>query len=104
MATSRREAAERWRSAILAEARLRSRFRFAVLAIVLVSTATSAVDLRFGVASVLLLGVLVQLSVERMRERLRAAAVSSRQTLGWAEEAVSTEEILARLDRFLEQR
>jgi hypothetical protein len=48
--------------------------------------------------------VLLQVSMERMKERLRAAAESSRQALGWAAEDISPEEVLQRLDRFLEQR
>ena len=52
----------------------------------------------------LLLGVLFQLSLERMRETFRVAAESSRQRLGWKEEEISTEELLARLTTFLEQR
>jgi len=48
--------------------------------------------------------VLFQFSLERMRETFRVAAEASRQRLGWEEEAISTEELLDRLNRFLDQR
>ncbi len=81
MATTRRDAAMRWREALRAEARLRVRLPLAVAAIVVVSSAIATFNLQFGVAAVLLLGVLLQVSMERMKEGLRAAAESSRQTL-----------------------
>ena len=104
MVATRRDAAERWREALRAEARLRVRLPWAVAAIVATSSAISMVNLQYGVAAVLLLGVLLQVSMERMKERLRAAAESSRHALGWAAEDITPEEVMQRLDRFLEQR
>lgn len=104
MSVSRREAAERWKSAVEGEAKLRSRTSLGIAIIVIVSGLIGSIDLRYGIGAVLLLGVLFQYSLERMRETFRVAAESSRQRLGWEEEAISTEELLARLNRFLDQR
>jgi len=101
---TRREAAERWKSAVEAEAKLRSRTSLGIAIIVIVSGLIGSIELRYGIGAVLLLGVLFQLSLERMREKLRVAAESSRQRLGWKEEEISTEELLARLTTFLDQR
>ena len=101
---TRREAAQRWKSAVEGEAKLRSRTSLGITVIVIVSGLIGSIDLRYGIAAVLLLGVLFQLSLERMRETFRVAAESSRQRLGWKEEEISTEELLARLTTFLEQR
>ena len=101
---TRREAAERWKSAVEAEAKLRSRTSLGIAIIVIVSGLIGSIELRSGIGSVLLLGVLFQFSLERMREKFRVAAESSRQRLGWKEEEISTEELLARLTTFLDQR
>ena len=101
---TRREAAERWKSAVEAEAKLRSRTSLGIAIIVIVSGLIGSIELRYGIGAVLLLGVLFQLSLERMREKLRVAAESSRQRLGWKDEEISTEELLARLTTFLDQR
>lgn len=101
---TRREAAERWKSAVEAEAKLRSRTSLGIAIIVIVSGLIGSIELRYGIGSVLLLGVLFQFSLERMREKFRVAAESSRQRLGWKEEEISTEELLARLTTFLDQR
>ncbi|MGB0284134.1 MAG: hypothetical protein ACPGGI_03750 [Candidatus Poseidoniaceae archaeon] len=104
MSMTRREAAERWKSAVEAEAKLRSRTSLGIAIIVIVSGLIGSIELRYGIGAVLLLGVLFQFSLERMREQFRVAAESSRQRLGWKEEEISTEELLARLTTFLEQR
>ena len=101
---TRREAAQRWKSAVEGEAKLRSRTSLGIAVIVIISGLIGSIDLRYGIAAVLLLGVLFQFSLERMRETFRVAAESSRQRLGWKEEDISTEELLARLTTFLEQR
>ena len=101
---TRREAAERWKSAVEAEAKLRSRTSLGIAVIVIISGLIGSIELRYGIGAVLLLGVLFQFSLERMRESFRVAAESSRQRLGWKEEEISTEELLARLTTFLEQR
>lgn len=101
---TRREAAERWKSAVQAEAKLRSRTSLGLAVIVIFSGLIGSIDLRYGIGAVLLLGVLFQYSLERMRENFRVAADSSRQRLGWKEEDISTEELLTRLNTFLEQR
>ena len=101
---TRREAAQRWKSAVEGEAKLRGRTSFGIAVIVIISGLIGSIDLRYGIAAVLLLGVLFQFSLERMRETFRVAAESSRQRLGWKEEDISTEELLARLTTFLEQR
>lgn len=101
---TRREAAERWKSAVEAEARLRSRTSLGIAVIVIISGLIGSIELRYGIGAVLLLGVLFQFSLERMRETFRVAAESSRQRLGWKEEEISTEELLARLTTFLDQR
>ena len=101
---ARREAAQRWKSAVEGEAKLRSRTSLGIAVIVIISGLIGSIDLRYGIAAVLLLGVLFQFSLERMRETFRVAAESSRQRLGWKEEDISTEELLARLTTFLEQR
>ena len=101
---TRREAAERWKSAVEAEAKLRSRTSLGIAVIVIISGLIGSIELRYGIGAVLLLGVLFQFSLERMRESLRVAAESSRQRLGWKEEEISTEELLARLTTFLDQR
>ncbi|MAI09484.1 MAG: hypothetical protein CMA08_02735 [Euryarchaeota archaeon] len=101
---TRREAAERWKAAVQGEAKLRSRTSLGVVIIVLVSGLIGSIDIRYGIGAVLLLGVLFQFSLERMREAFRVAADASRQRLGWEEEAISTEELLSRLDRFLDRR
>ena len=101
---TRREAAERWKSAVEAEAKLRSRTSLGIAVIVIISGLIGSIELRYGIGAVLLLGVLFQFSLERMRETLRVAAESSRQRLGWKEEEISTEELLARLTTFLDQR
>ena len=101
---TRREAAQRWKSAVEGEAKLRGRTSLGIAVIVIISGLIGSIDLRYGIAAVLLLGVLFQLSLERMRETFRVAAESSRQRLGWKEEDISTEELLARLTTFLEQR
>ena len=99
-----REAAERWKSAVEAEAKLRSRTSLGIAIIVIVSGLIGSIELRYGIGAVLLLGVLFQFSLERMREQFRVAAESSRQRLGWKEEEISTDELLARLTTFLDQR
>ncbi|MEC7279656.1 MAG: hypothetical protein VXV98_06405 [Candidatus Thermoplasmatota archaeon] len=104
MSMTRREAAERWRSAVEAEAKLRSRTSLGIAIIVIVSGLIGSIEIRYGIGAVLLLGVLFQFSLERMREKFRVAAESSRQRLGWKEEEISTEELLARLTTFLDQR
>ena len=101
---TRREAAERWKSAVEAEAKLRSRTTLGIAVIVIISGLIGSIELRYGIGAVLLLGVLFQFSLERMRETFRVAAESSRQRLGWKEEEISTEELLARLTTFLDQR
>ena len=101
---TRREAAERWKAAVEAEAKLRSRTSLGIAIIVIVSGLIGSIELRYGIGAVLLLGVLFQFSLERMREKFRVAAESSRQRLGWKEEEISTEELLARLTTFLDQR
>ncbi|MEE3090380.1 MAG: hypothetical protein VX306_03855 [Candidatus Thermoplasmatota archaeon] len=101
---TRREAAERWNSAVEAEAKFRSRTSLGIAIIVIVSGLIGSIELRYGIGAVLLLGVLFQFSLERMRETFRVAAESSRQRLGWKEEEISTEELLARLTTFLDQR
>ena len=101
---TRREAAQRWKSAVEGEAKLRSRTSLGIAVIVIISGLIGSINLRYGIAAVLLLGVLFQFSLERMRETFRVAAESSRQRLGWKEEDISTEELLARLTTFLEQR
>ena len=101
---TRREAAQRWKSAVEGEAKLRSRTSLGIAVIVIVSGLIGSIELRYGIGAVLLLGVLFQFSPERMREQFRVAAESSRQRLGWKEEEISTEELLARLTTFLEQR
>ena len=101
---TRREAAERWKSAVEAEAKLRSRTSLGLAVIVIISGLIGSIELRYGIGAVLLLGVLFQFSLERMRETFRVAAESSRQRLGWKEEEISTEELLARLTTFLDQR
>jgi len=101
---TRREAAERWKAAVVGEAKLRSRTSLGIAVIVIISGLIGSIELRYGIGAVLLLGVLFQFSLERMREAFRVAAESCRQRLGWEEEAISTEELLARLDKFLEQR
>ena len=101
---TRREAAERWKSAVEGEAKLRSRTYLGIAVIVIISGLIGSIELRYGIGAVLLLGVLFQFSLERMRETFRVAAASSRQRLGWKEEDISTEELLARLNTFLEQR
>jgi hypothetical protein len=101
---TRREAAERWKSAVEAEAKLRSRTSLGIVIIVIVSGLIGSIELRYGIGAVLLLGVLFQFSLERMREQFRVAAESSRQRLGWKEEEITTEELLARLTTFLDQR
>ncbi len=101
---TRREAAQRWKSAVEGEAKLRSRTSLGIAVIVIVSGLIGSIELRYGIGAVLLLGVLFQFSLERMREQFRVAAESSRQRLGWKEEEISTEELLARLTTFLEQR
>tara|TARA_B100001287_G_scaffold47958_1_gene36966 strand:+ start:1763 stop:2071 length:309 start_codon:yes stop_codon:yes gene_type:complete len=101
---TRREAAERWKSAVEGEAKLRSRTSLGIAVIVIISGLIGSIELRYGIGAVLLLGVLFQFSLERMRETFRVAAASSRQRLGWKEEDISTEELLARLNTFLEQR
>ena len=101
---TRREAAERWKSAVEAEAKLRSRTSLGIAVIVIISGLIGSIELRYGIGAVLLLGVLFQFSLERMREQFRVAAESSRQRLGWKEEEISTEELLARLTTFLDQR
>ncbi|MGB1461912.1 MAG: hypothetical protein ACPG8Q_00105 [Candidatus Poseidoniaceae archaeon] len=101
---TRREAAERWKAAVEGEAKLRSRTSLGIAVIVIISGLIGSIELRYGIGAVLLLGVLFQFSLERMREAFRVAAESSRQRLGWEEEAISTEELLARLNKFLEQR
>ncbi|MBL72890.1 MAG: hypothetical protein CMB41_07065 [Euryarchaeota archaeon] len=104
MSMTRREAAERWKSAVEAEAKLRSRTSLGIAVIVIISGLIGSIELRYGIGAVLLLGVLFQFSLERMRETFRVAAESSRQRLGWKEEEISTEELLARLTTFLDQR
>ena len=69
MVATRRDAAERWREALRAEARLRVRLPWAVAAIVATSSAISMVNLQYGVAAVLLLGVLLQMSMEQIQMR-----------------------------------
>ena len=101
---TRREAAERWKSAVEAEAKLRSRTSLGIAVIVIISGLIGSIELRYGIGAVLLLGVLFQFSLERMRETFRVAAESSRHRLGWKEEEISTEELLARLTTFLDQR
>ena len=101
---TRREAAQRWKSAVEGEAKLRSRTSLGIAVIVIVSGLIGSIELRYGIGAVLLLGVLFQFSLERMREQFRVAAESSRPRLGWKEEEISTEELLARLTTFLEQR
>lgn len=101
---TRREAAERWKSTVEAEAKLRSRTSLGIAIIVIVSGLIGSIELHYGIGAVLLLGVLFQFSLERMREKFRVAAESSRQRLGWKEEEISTEELLARLTTFLDQR
>ena len=101
---TRREAAQRWKSAVEGEAKLRSRTSLGIAVIVIVSGLIGSIELRYGIGAVLLLGVLFQFSLERMREQFRVAAESSRQRLGWKEEEISTEELLARLTTFLEKR
>ena len=101
---TRREAAERWKSAVEAEAKLRSRNSLGIAIIVIISGLIGSIELRYGIGAVLLLGVLFQFSLERMRESFRVAAESSRRRLGWKEEEISTEELLARLTTFLDQR
>ena len=101
---TRREAAERWKSAVEAEAKLRSRTSLGIAIIVIISGLIGSIELRYGIGAVLLLGVLFQFSLERMLEKFRVAAESSRQRLGWKEEEISTEELLARLTTFLDQR
>ena len=101
---TRREAAERWKSAVEAEAKLRSRTSLGIAVIVIISGLIGSIELRYGIGAVLLLGVLFQFSLERMRETFRVAAESSRQRLGWKEEEISTEELLERLTTFLDQR
>ena len=101
---TRREAAERWKSAVEAEAKLRSRTSLGIAIIVIISGLIGSIELRYGIGAVLLLGVLFQFSLERMREKFRVAAESSRQRLGWKEEEISTEELPARLTTFLDQR
>ncbi|MEC7098201.1 MAG: hypothetical protein VYC27_04425 [Candidatus Thermoplasmatota archaeon] len=104
MSMTRREAAERWKSAVEAEAKLRSRTSLGIAIIVIISGLIGSIELRYGIGAVLLLGVLFQFSLERMRETFRVAAESSRQRLGWKDEEISTEELLARLTTFLDQR
>ncbi|MEC7411623.1 MAG: hypothetical protein VYE08_03220 [Candidatus Thermoplasmatota archaeon] len=104
MSMTRREAAERWKSAVEAEAKLRSRTSLGIAIIVIVSGLIGSIELRYGIGAVLILGVLFQFSLERMRETFRVAAESSRQRLGWKDEEISTEELLARLTTFLDQR
>ena len=101
---TRREAAQRWKSAVEGEAKLRGRTSLGIAVIVIVSGLIGSIELRYGIGAVLLLGVLFQFSLERMREQFRVAAESSRQRLGWKEEEISTEELLARLTTFLDQR
>ena len=101
---TRREAAERWKTAVEGDAKLRSRTTLGIVIIVLVSGLIGSIEIRYGIGAVLLLGVLFQFSLERMREAFRVAAEASRQRLGWEEEAISTEELLDRLNRFLDQR
>ena len=101
---TRREAAERWKAAVEGEAKLRRRTSRGIAVIVIISGLIGSIELRYGIGAILLLGVLFQFSLERMREAFRVAAESSRQRLGWEEEAISTEELLARLNKFLEQR
>ena len=101
---TRREAAERWKAAVEGEAKLRSRTSLGIAVIVIISGLIGSIELRYGIGAVLLLGVLFQFSLERMREKFRVAAESSRQRLGWKEEEISTEELLARLTAFLNQR
>ena len=101
---TRREAAQRWKSAVEGEAKLRSRTSLGIAIIVIISGLIGSIELRYGIGAVLLLGVLFQFSLERMRETFRVAAESSRQRLGWKEEDISTVDLLARLNTFLEQR
>ena len=82
----------------------RSRTSHGIAIIVIVSGLIGSIELRYGIRAVLLLGVLFQFSLERMREKFRVAAESSRQRLGWKQEEISTEELLARLTTFLDQR
>ena len=84
---SRREAAERWKSAVEGEAKLRSRTSLGIAIIVLVSGLIGSIDLRYGIGAVLLLD-LAKVGVNVQNHQTIAA---------WSGEHTHSPEFLRRL-------
>jgi len=102
MAT-KKEGAKRLLDTLNSKDKLQNRLRFAVSQGVLLSILIGyfTEQWRFGLAAILLFGLLIQFSFERMKNSIEASQIKAIADLGWKDNSLSDEEYRARLMKVL---
>ncbi|MCP2504766.1 MAG: hypothetical protein NLN65_05690 [Candidatus Poseidoniaceae archaeon] len=102
MAT-KKEGAKRLLDTLNSKDKLQNRLRFAVSQGVLLSLLIGYFtgQWRFGLAAILLFGLLIQFSFERMKNSIEASQIQAIADLGWKDNSLSDEEYRARLMKVL---
>ncbi|MCH1423126.1 MAG: hypothetical protein L7U62_06525 [Candidatus Poseidoniaceae archaeon] len=102
MAT-KKESAQRLRDSLESKGKLRTRFVFSVGmgAVFSIIIWILTRQWQFGIASLLVIGLLIQFASERMSNSIEASRVQALSDLGWKEDTLSDEEYLHRVDKIL---
>jgi hypothetical protein len=101
---SKKEGAQRVLDAQASEAKVRGRLLPAAAAIVLIGVGVAVLTRwQFGLATVLVCGLLMQYAVERMNTILEASVATGLRDMGWDAEADLTEEALDTIRRIAER-
>lgn len=102
MAT-KKEGAKRLLDTLDSKGKLQNRLRFAISQGVLLSILIGyfTEQWRFGLAALLLFGLLIQFSFERMKNSIEASQIQAIADLGWKDTSLSDEECRIRLMKVL---
>jgi hypothetical protein len=102
MAT-KKEGAKRLLDTLDSKGKLQNRLWFAISQGVLLSILIGylAEQWRFGLAALLLFGLLIQFSFERMKNSIEASQIQAMADLGWKDTSLSDEEYRIRLMKVL---
>lgn len=102
MAT-KKEGAKRLLDTLDSKGKLQNRLRFAICQGVLLSILIGyfTEQWRFGLAALLLFGLLIQFSFERMKNSIEASQIQAITDLGWKDTSLSDEEYRVRLMKVL---
>tara|TARA_B110000459_G_scaffold157881_1_gene173019 strand:- start:225 stop:539 length:315 start_codon:yes stop_codon:yes gene_type:complete len=100
---SKKEGAKRLLDTLDSKGKLSNRLRFAISQAVILSFFIGyfTEQWRFGLAALLLFGLLIQFSFERMKNSIEASRIQAISDLGWKETSLSDEECKTRLMKIL---